>query len=263
MSRKVYPIRVARSALGIRAQDLRTLVRKAWWARRWVAAVEAFRLGARLGRGRQYAVNGQVTELRFQGPVVTAAVQGSREHPYEVRLEFTTPGDEALDRLSRRLLSKPVLLARLLTDDLPVEVEEMFAEEGCPLFPVAGVKPPYDVKMSCSCPDWMKPCKHVAAVMFLLGEEVTRRPATLLALRGLDLDSLIPSSPRPLLLKPTPLPTTPPTTTPPPGALISRLGPVPFWRGINRCVETLQKMYARQQGVAAAAAGGESVDLRR
>ena len=63
MGSRHYPLRVTRSAFGIRAQDLRTLSRGTWWARRWIAALEAMRLGARFGRGRQYAVSGQVMDL--------------------------------------------------------------------------------------------------------------------------------------------------------------------------------------------------------
>ena len=78
MSHKRYPLRVARGAHGIRAQDLRTLARKDWWARRWIASLEAMRLGPRFGRGRQYATDGQVTELMLDGPHVEATVVGSR-----------------------------------------------------------------------------------------------------------------------------------------------------------------------------------------
>ena len=268
MSRKTYPPRQARAALGIRAQDLRTLTRKAWWARRWIAALEALRLGARLGRGRQYAVSGQVTDLQLAGPRVTATVLGSRPQPYTVELTFTTPSDAALDRLVEQLRARPVLLARLLTDDLPTEVETLFAEAGCPLFPVAGTRPPYDVKMSCSCPDWAKPCKHIAAVLLLLGEEVAHHPLTLLALRGILPDDILPPdttltpSRPPKSLKPLdPLR----HVTPPTGdalAVLRRLGSVPFWRGINPCQETLEKILSRQQTVARAAADGESIDLR-
>ena len=260
MSRRTYPPRIARAALGIRAQDLRTLVRKAWWARRWIAAIEALHLGARLGRGRQYAISGQVTDLRFEGPHVTASVTGSRPDPYIVTLDFTTPSQEGLDRLAAKFKANPVMLARLLTDDLPMEIESLFAEEECPLFPVAGTRPPYDVKMACSCPDWAKPCKHVAAVLFLLGEEVARRPQSLLALRGLDPDDIFPpeeeasSAMSPVLDAP--------STTGDPAALIRRLGPVPFWRGVNRCEESLVRMVTRQHPIAAAAANGESIDLR-
>ena len=45
-------------------------------------------------------------------------------------------------------------------------------------------------------------------------------------------------------------------------AMLRRLGPVPFWRGIHPCQETLEKILSRQQNVARAAANGESIDLR-
>ena len=259
MSRKTYPPRLARAALGIRAQDLRTLTRKAWW---------------RLGRGRQYAVSGQVTDLQLAGPRVSATVLGSRPQPYTVELTFTTPSDAALDRLAAQLRARPVLLARLLTDDLPTEVETLFAEAGCPLFPVAGTRPPYDVKMACSCPDWAKPCKHIAAVLFLLGEEVAHHPLTLLALRGILPDDILPSNPStPSNLSNFSNPSNPsnpstlsnlsnPSNFSNPLAMLRRLGPVPFWRGIHPCQETLEKILSRQQTVARAAANGESVDLR-
>ena len=266
MSRKTYPPRLARAALGIRAQDLRTLTRKAWWARRWIAAVEALRLGARLGRGRQYAVSGQVTDLQLAGPRVTATVLGSRPQPYTVELTFTTHSDAALDRLSAQLRTRPVLLARLLTDDLPTEVETLFAEAGCPLFPVAGTRPPYDVKMTCSCPDWAKPCKHIAAVLLLLGEEVAHHPLTLLALRGILPEDILPPESAINSSNPSNLSNLSNLSTPSnlsnPLAMLRRLGPVPFWRGIHPCQETLEKILSRQQNVTRAAANGESVDLR-
>ena len=142
MSRKVHPQRITRVALGIRAQDLRTLVRKAWWARRWIAAIEALRLGPRLGRGRQYAVSGQVTDLGFAGPHVSASITGSRPQPYEVTLDFTPLGPAAAARITAWMKARPKLLARLAIGDLPMELEGAFAGEGCPLFPVAGVRPP-------------------------------------------------------------------------------------------------------------------------
>ena len=251
MSRKSYPPRVARAALGIRAQDLRTLVRKAWWARRWIASLEALRLGARLGRGRQYAVSGQVTDILLAGPKVTASVMGSRPCPYKVELDFTTPPEAALDRLAARIAARPVLIAQMLTNDLPIEVEALFADEGCSLFPVAGSVPPYDVKMTCSCPDWSKPCKHVAAVMFLLGEEVAHHPLTLLSLRGLDVDDIIPkdqgggTGPLTSLGPVKSLSPLEPLGVLPDGdslAVLRRLGPIPFWRGLNPCMDVLERI---------------------
>ena len=44
---------------------------------------------------------------------------------------------------------------------------------------------------ACSCPDYANPCKHVLAALLVLGEEIARRPSTLLALRGIWPEDLV------------------------------------------------------------------------
>jgi len=278
MGNRRYPLRVARSAFGIRAQDLRTLARGTWWARRWIAALEAMRLGARFGRGRQYAVSGQVMDLVAEGAHVSASVVGSRPDPYRVTLDFTAAEGAVRERIAETIRAQPMTLGRLLAGDLPVEVGELFRAEGLPLFPQAeprGKTPEgkmiWDVSMRCSCPDWSRPCKHMAAVLLLLGEEVARRPATLLALRGVDVEALVPSDAQEESATSADLPNVVATlpcggrgaTALPGGAmLMRRLGSVPYWRGAVRCVEALEKMQSRAGAVAREAASGNSIDLR-
>ena len=192
MSKRRYQVRIPRFAAGIRAQESRTGGGRSWWARRWLEAIEAMGLGARLGRGRSYALSGQVTSLRMEGPRITASVVGARPEPYDVTLSFRTPDEAARARIVSRLRTEPMNVARLLADDLPMEVEEMFREEGLDLFPGGRLAPrTYDVTTSCSCPDYANPCKHVTAVLLLLGEEVARRPLALLEMRGITAEELV------------------------------------------------------------------------
>jgi hypothetical protein len=72
-----------------------------------------------------------------------------------------------------------------LSDDIK-RMADIFASEGFDLFPGGKLSPgKYDVTTACSCPDYANPCKHVTAVLLLLGEEIASHPLTLLELRGI------------------------------------------------------------------------------
>jgi len=53
---RYFPPSIPREAKGgIRAQSKRGSFGQSWWARRWIAVLEGFHIGARLNRGRSYA----------------------------------------------------------------------------------------------------------------------------------------------------------------------------------------------------------------
>lgn len=191
MSKKNYPVRIPRFAAGIRAQESRTGSGRSWWAKRWTQILEGMGLGGRLGRGKNYALSGQIVSMKLVGPHVEAQVVGTRPEPYTVTVDFRVPGDGARARIVARLRAEPMLVARLLVDDLPMEVETFFTDEGFTLFPGGKLGPGrYDMTTKCTCPDYANPCKHTSAVLLILGEEVSRRPVTLLELRGIPVEDL-------------------------------------------------------------------------
>jgi uncharacterized Zn finger protein len=144
-------------------------------------------LGGRLGRGKHYAVSGQVTSMTIAGPHVEALVVGTREAPYKVTVDFRAPEGAVRDAIVSRIRSEPMLVARLLADDMPMEVEEAFRAADFDFFPGGRLSPgKYDMTTACTCPDYANPCKHVSAVLLILGEEIARRPMTLLELRGIE-----------------------------------------------------------------------------
>jgi len=147
--------------------------------------------GGRLARGRAYAISGQITAMRMQGPRVEASVVGTRPDPYCVTIDFRIPDDAARARIVSELRAEPMLVARMLADDMPTEVEALFRKEGFALFPGGKLGPGrYDVTTACNCPDWANPCKHSCAAMMILGEEVSRHPLSLLELRGITVEDL-------------------------------------------------------------------------
>ena len=191
MSKKHYPVRIPRYAAGIRAQESRSGGARTWWARRWLEVLERMGLGARLGRGKHYAVSGQVTGMRIEGPHVEAQVVGTRQDPYRVTIDFRVPEGAAREAIVARIKGEPMLAARLIADDMPTEVEQAFRDCGLDFFPGGKLAPGvYDMTTACSCPDYANPCKHVSAVLLILGEEIARRPMTLLELRGIGEEEL-------------------------------------------------------------------------
>ena len=97
MSRKNFPVRIPRYAAGIRAQEPRAGGGRTWWGRRWTAVLEGMGLGARLGRGKNYAVSGQVTELRLEGPHVILLLRNRKEKWYVSQgknIEIQTRNDD-------------------------------------------------------------------------------------------------------------------------------------------------------------------------
>lgn len=178
MSKKRYPPRNPIPAHGFRAQDLRNLPREAWWAKRWLQAIDVMRLGARAGRGKVYAERGQVKDIQLDGTRLSAAVMGARKDPYTVKINFHR-ADFAGEGMAN--IFGVMTAGRVHAGEMPVAVEEVFVLRRNPLYPTLG-----EDSFWCSCPDWSKPCKHIAAVLYLLGDALVREPSLLLHMRGFE-----------------------------------------------------------------------------
>src|SRR6476619_3397601 len=102
--REFYPRSRPRQAKGgIKAQSKRGAFGQSWWAKRWIAVLESFNIGARLGRGRSYARNGQVLSIDVAKGKVTAKVQGSQHQPYKVAIAVQELSAKQWDQLVKEL----------------------------------------------------------------------------------------------------------------------------------------------------------------
>ncbi len=159
-----------------------------WWGQRWIAALEDIGISAaRLQRGRSYARQGRVHDLQTKGGTVTARVTGTRPTPYTVRLRLAPLGARAWAAAIRVMAGKARFAAALLIGQMPREIDEAFHAARASLFPAR----PRDLETECSCPDWANPCKHVAALHFVLGETFDRDPFLLFGLRGQSKDEVL------------------------------------------------------------------------
>jgi len=257
---------------GIKAQSKRGSFGESWWARRWIAVLESFDIGARLSRGRSYARKGQVMNVDVSKGAVKAKVQGSSSRPYNITIKIKALSRADWKKLSQALSHEAIFAAKLLVGEMPQEIEQVFTRTGLSLFP-AKLR---DLETDCSCPDWSNPCKHIAAVYYLLGEEFDRDPFLVFSLRGMGREELVellgatgagaahrasaPQAQTAVLDAPREpiaanadsfwrggdLPADlfgevnlPPVSA----ALPKRLGNFPFWRGTERFLEALEPVY--------------------
>lgn len=161
----------------------RTGFGKTWWGEQWLHALSHIDFDNRLPRGRSYANKGAVRDLVISGGRVDARVQGSRPRPYAVTISVPPLAAKDAARLLDRLAADPALIARLLNRELDPAVLDAARSLGIGVFPERW----RDLTMQCSCPDWAVPCKHLAAVIYLLSREIDGNPFLVFSLRGLDL----------------------------------------------------------------------------
>jgi uncharacterized Zn finger protein len=166
---------------GIKAHSRRGAFATSWWGQRWIKVLESFDIGERLNRGRTYARKGQVMDIEIEKGAVRATVQGSRSYPYEVEVRFRPLSRAQWRQVAKALGNRFISLGRLLAGEMPEDIESVFESARLSLFPHRL----RDLKTDCSCPDWSNPCKHTAAVFYLLAEEFDRDPFLLFKLRGL------------------------------------------------------------------------------
>jgi uncharacterized Zn finger protein len=172
---------------GIKARSKGGKFVQTWWADRWIKALTPLMDSARLSRGRSYARRGQVIDIEVAPGQVTSRVQGSRPKPYRVNIRLQPLSNRQWETVLDALAEQALFAAQLLNGEMPPHVEEVFDAVRVPLFPDKRG----DLKTDCSCPDWANPCKHIAAVYYLLGERFDQDPFLLFELRGRDKEAII------------------------------------------------------------------------
>lgn len=161
---------------------------QSWWAKAWVDALQqrAQLDPNRLPRGSAYARSGNVADLVIGPGEVRAQVGGRERKPYEVRIRVRTFDDGQWATVLDAIAGRAAHTAAMLAGQLPVEVDADVAEAGLNLLPGVGELGP-----RCTCPDEADPCKHAAAVCYLVAEALDADPFLVLLLRGRDRDELL------------------------------------------------------------------------
>ncbi len=154
-----------------------------WWGQQWLNSLLHIDNDNRLPRGRSYASKGAVLSVDIKNSEIRSKVQGSRSKPYDVRIDIPAFSKTQIEKLKEAIFSRPDLLSKLLNHDLAPELDAIALSLGIKTFPSTWK----DFTMKCSCPDYAVPCKHLAAVLYMVANEIDKNPFMAFQLRGLDL----------------------------------------------------------------------------
>ncbi|MDR0403704.1 MAG: DEAD/DEAH box helicase family protein [Treponema sp.] len=151
------------------------------WGSWFIDVLDGYKMGARLDRGRTYANTGRVLSLEFDAGRAVAKVEGNYRPFYRVEIGFPPLAEK--ENVYRMIEGDPALLARIAAGELPEEFLRKLKAKGIALIPRRW----REMKRSCNCPDDGDPCKHMAALYYIIAREIDSDPHVLFRLRGMDL----------------------------------------------------------------------------
>ena len=156
-----------------------------FWGKAWCNHLESFSdFSNRLPRGRTYARNGSVCHLEILPGVIKAIVSGSEL--YNISINIKPLKVPVWKSIKKQCSGKIGSMLELLQGKLSDYVMGIVTNCKNGLMPLPG-----EIKLGCDCPDWATMCKHVAAVLYGVGNRLDTQPELLFVLRGVDASELI------------------------------------------------------------------------
>lgn len=156
---------------------------RTWWGERWLDAFIGIDYSNRLPRGRSYAKPHRVSDLTIEKGRIHAPVQGREYEPYQVKISIKQFTKTQREQLIDATIGTPYIIGQLLNGKLPAKILQVAQDCDIELLPTDWKS----IKAQCSCPDWAVPCKHIAAVIYLLSLEIDKNPFLIFELHGMDL----------------------------------------------------------------------------
>jgi uncharacterized Zn finger protein len=168
---------------------------KTWWGQRFIEALEDFTDSGRLQRGRSYSSDNRIKQWLLKEGKVEAKLRGNinpyfgvyKEPTYKVSVQMTHLSAAQWQKVIQKLSQRASFIARLLLNEIPENIENVFADLGVHLLP----NDYRDFKVACDCPDYEVPCKHIAGVCYRLAGQLDQDPFLLFEMRGLAPEKLL------------------------------------------------------------------------
>lgn len=163
------------------------IIAKSFWGKSWCNHLEYFSdYDNRLPRGRTYARNGSICHLEISSGTIKAIVSGSEL--YNITVNIQKLSKEKWCVIKKKCAGQIGSLLELLQGHISDAVMNVVTDETMGLFPMED-----EIEFDCSCPDWAHMCKHVAAILYGVGNRLDYSPDLLFLLRGVSAEELLPS----------------------------------------------------------------------
>ena len=156
---------------------------RTWWGQEWLQSLNRIDFSNRLERGRLYAKNNSVKSINIRGNLIEAKVQGSQKKPYSISIVVPPFFEKEKEIFISAISKNSLLLSKLLNRELPEELLQIGEKNKIRIFPQSW----QDIKLNCSCPDWAVPCKHLAAVIYTIANEIDQNPFIVFKLHNFDI----------------------------------------------------------------------------
>ena len=154
----------------------------------WESAIAPEALAA----GLEYAKSGQIVDLEIRAGVVSAHVQGTLPKPYAVELHMPVLTQEQWERAIKIMSGEAVYVAKLLAGEVPAAIHERLQQGGLNLLPTSVDA----LSAKCTCAAANSPataarCKHIACVVYVAAERLSKAPLVAFTMLGMTSDALL------------------------------------------------------------------------
>jgi len=187
-AREMAAIDKSRKGKGQTRSPVRIATRKianTFWGEAWCKNLESYSdYENRLPRGRSYCRNGSILDLQIGEGQVDAIVSGSSL--YKIKIKIQTLQPKTWISIKSDCAKSIHSMMDLLRGKLSSAVMQRLTQSKVGLFPE-----PKEIDFKCNCPDSAYLCKHLAAVMYGIGNRLDSSPELLFVLRGVEQSELI------------------------------------------------------------------------
>ncbi|MFT3788139.1 MAG: SWIM zinc finger family protein [Tepidisphaeraceae bacterium] len=164
------------------------LITRTFWGNAWCKHIECLSdFASRLERGRTLVRNGSVCHLEIKTGKVEAFVAGTEL--YSVGVEIQPLPAKRWESIKRACAGQIGTQVELLQGKFSDNVMRVLTDPDTGMFPHAD-----DFDLDCSCPDFARLCKHLAAALYGVGARLDESPELLFTLRGVDPFELVDQS---------------------------------------------------------------------